>query len=27
MLWEALYLTRQEIEEFLLYVRQYGTMP
>jgi integrase len=27
MLWEALYLTRQEVEEFLLYVRQHGTMP
>jgi integrase len=27
MLWEALYLTRPEIEEFLLYVRQQGTLP
>jgi integrase len=27
MLWEALYLTRPEIEEFLLYVRQHGTLP
>lgn len=27
MLWEALYLTRLEIEEFLLYVRRHGTLP
>jgi integrase len=27
MLWEALYLTRPEIEEFLLYVRQNATLP
>lgn len=26
-LWEALYLTRPEIEEFLAYVRQHGTLP
>src|SRR5262249_36188477 len=27
MLWEALYLTLPEIEEFLLYVRQHATLP
>jgi len=26
-LWEALYLTRPEIQEFLLHVRQYATLP
>jgi integrase len=27
MLWIALYLTRPEIEEFLLYLRRYSTLP
>jgi integrase len=27
VLWEALYLTRPEIEEFLLHVRRHGTLP
>src|SRR5205823_2040560 len=26
-LWEALYLTRPEIEEFLAYTRKHGTLP